>query len=281
MVSPVILGCDCNGAFLEKAFEYDSRPDGEMDFGIDESDYRRCYMRCTVCDHWFSKHKIDLSKLYESQYLKSTYGDAEGLKRRYEKISLLPPEQSDNAARCVHIQSFAKDFFGPDFAPAERSVLDVGGGIGVFAAEMKRYGWRVSTIEQDLLFVNHLRDTVGVEAFHDDLFDLSPQDIGSFDAISFNKVLEHIESPVPLLAHAGSFLNEHGFIYVELPDIEAACEGPEREEFFIEHFHVFSPSSIALLLERSGFKVITIERLRDPSGKFTLRAFGTLRGNVA
>jgi 2-polyprenyl-3-methyl-5-hydroxy-6-metoxy-1,4-benzoquinol methylase len=275
MTSSKNMSCNCGSAFLKKTFEYVSRPDGEMDFGIDNNDYRRRYMRCTVCEHWFSQHEIDLSKLYESRYLESTYGGVEGLKSRYEKIISLPQGASDNVLRCARIQAFAKGFFGPNFVSARHSVLDVGGGIGVFAREMKRYGWRVSAIEQDLLFVNHLRDTVGVEALHDDLLELSPGDIGSFDVISFNKVLEHIQSPVPLLVHARNFLKAEGFVYVELPDVEAAADGPGREEFFIEHFHVFSPASITLLLERSGFKVVTIERLRDPSGKFTLRAFGT------
>ena len=49
--------------------------------------------------------------------------------------------------------------------------------------------------------------------------------------------------------------------------------GAGREEFFVEHHHVFSPASIALLAMRSGFRVISIERLQEPSEKYTLRAF--------
>jgi len=36
---------------------------------------------------------------------------------------------------------------------------------------------------------------------------------------------------------------------------------------------VFSPGSLALVAARAGFGPIAIERLREPSGKFTLRAF--------
>jgi hypothetical protein len=59
-----------------------------------------------------------------------------------------------------------------------------------------------------------------------------------------------------------------------VPDGEAAVhEGPGREEFFIEHHHIFSAVSLALLAARAGFNVQVIERLREPSRKYTLRAF--------
>jgi hypothetical protein len=96
----------------------------------------------------------------------------------------------------------------------------------------------------------------------------------AYDVVTFNKVLEHVLDPVAMLARAADFLIPGGFVYVELPDGEAAeKDGKEREEFFIEHYHVFSVASIAILSQRAGFTVNEIERLREPSGKYTLRAF--------
>ena len=44
--------------------------------------------------------------------------------------------------------------------------------------------------------------------------------------------------------HAQGLLGD--LVYVELPDAEgAALHGPGREEFFIEHHHVFSAASTA------------------------------------
>jgi hypothetical protein len=61
---------------------------------------------------------------------------------------------------------------------------------------------------------------------------------------------------------------------VELPDGEKAVEeGSGRQEFFIDHHHIFSEKSFNLLCELSGFKVEAFERLREPSTKFTLRGF--------
>jgi len=52
-------------------------------------------------------------------------------------------------------------------------------------------------------------------------------------------------------------------VYVEVPDVGAAAEGPHREEFFVEHHHVFSPMSLAMLVDRVGLSVMALERLRD------------------
>jgi len=103
---------------------------------------------------------------------------------------------------------------------------------------------------------------------------LTIEKAGPFDAITFNKVLEHVEDPVKMLAKTHSLLSDIGFVYIELPDGEAAAkEGKEREEFFIEHHHVFSPASVVHLAQKAGFQLIELERLQEPSSKYTLRAF--------
>ena len=69
-------------------------------------------------------------------------------------------------------------------------------------------------------------------------------------------------------------LKPGGFVYVELPDGEcAAKKGMPREEFFIEHLHVFSLQSTILLAERAGFMMYKIFRTHEPSDKYSLRAF--------
>jgi hypothetical protein len=77
-----------------------------------------------------------------------------------------------------------------------------------------------------------------------------------------------------MLRRTRQFVAPGGFVYLELPDGEVAAEvGSEREEFFVEHLHVFSFVSIAMLADRAGFRPIAVERLQEPSTKFTLRAF--------
>ena len=99
-------------------------------------------------------------------------------------------------------------------------------------------------------------------------------DLGTFDLVTLNKVLEHIVDPVPMLARAGDCLAPGGVLYLELPDGEvAAAMGPDREEFGIEHYHAFSMASMCLLAQRAGLVVRSAERIAEPSTKVTLYAF--------
>ncbi|WP_119168008.1 class I SAM-dependent methyltransferase [Algihabitans albus] len=263
------LNCPCDGRHLVPAFAYEAPPQGETVFDLEAACYRRAYRSCALCGHWFGAHALDLSRLYDGSYVDATYGGPAGMADKLRQILALPPERSDNGGRVRWIE-------GQIGRSAGRRLLDVGAGLGVFPAAMKARGWRVFAVETDSRTVAHLCDAVGIEAFAKDLTLLTAEELGGpVDLVSFNKVLEHVEAPLPLLSHAAELLTETGVCYLELPDVAAAAEGPGREEFFIEHHHVFSPASLVLLAERAGFSLTALERLREPSGKFTLRALLT------
>jgi 2-polyprenyl-3-methyl-5-hydroxy-6-metoxy-1,4-benzoquinol methylase len=258
--------CRFDGGSLVEVFAYDRRPEGETRFAIAENDYRRAYDRCETCGHYFARHTIDLSRLYETSYVDATYGGVTGMKARLERIRALPPELSDNAGRAARIDAFAAQANG-------RRLLDVGAGIGVFPASMLDRGWTVDAIELDTRTAEHLREVLAIAAYTDDLQTLATRNIGRFDAITFNKVIEHVEDPVAILRDAIPLMAEGGFVYVEVPDVAAAIDGRDREEFFIEHLHVFSPSSLIMTIEKAGLAVFELERIGEPSGKYTLFAF--------
>jgi SAM-dependent methyltransferase len=261
------LGCPCGERHLVTAFAYTERPKGEVAFPLAGA-YRREYRRCTLCEHWFSHHAMDISALYDGAYVDATYGA--GMRRTYERIMALPAERSDNLGRVAAVRAFAeRRFAGSRTAPR---LLDVGAGLGVFPARMKEAGWQCTALDPDPRAAAHAREIVGVAAVTGDFRALAGR-LGAFDVVSFNKVLEHVEDPVAMLASSRPLMADGGFVYIELPDAAAAAEGKEREEFFIEHHHVFSAASLGLLATRAGFRLLALEALREPSGKYTLRAF--------
>jgi 2-polyprenyl-3-methyl-5-hydroxy-6-metoxy-1,4-benzoquinol methylase len=258
--------CRFDGGKLVEVFTYDRRPEGETRFAIAESDYLRAYDRCETCGHFFARHAIDLSRLYETSYVDATYGGAAGMKAQLQRIRALPPERSDNAGRAARIDAFALQMKG-------RKLLDVGAGIGVFPASMQDRGWTVDAIELDSRTAEYLGGELAIAVYTDDLKTLAAHKVGRFDAISFNKVIEHVKDPVAIVRDAIPLMAEGGFVYIEVPDVEAASDGPGREEFFIEHLHVFSPSSLIMTIEEAGLAVFELERIKEPSGKYTLFAF--------
>ncbi len=264
------LRCPCDEQFLETRsdFIYDARPPGEVRYEL-PAPYRREYRHCTLCGHWFSKHDYDFAAFYNGAYVDASYGD--GLRRAFERIMALPRDRSDNYHRVERIADFAKRMVVEGRA---RRLLDVGSGLAVFPALMKKRGWNCTALDPDPRAVDHAKEVVGVEARLGDFMTVAPASLGQFDLITFNKVLEHVEDPVAMLDASRKCLLRNGFVYVELPDGEVASRGGnEREEFFIEHHHVFSCGSLDHMARQAGFTVVEFERLQEPSTKFTLRAF--------
>jgi len=254
----------CGGTGLETVFRYDRPPAGETPFGLEE--YEREYRRCSLCGHFVSVTSIDLDELYSGAYVDATYS-ADGIASTYERIMSLPPERSDNVQRVARITQRLGD---------RGKVLDVGSGLAVFPARMKEAGWDCTALDPDPRAVEHARTAAGVEAACADFMDADG--LGRFDLVTLNKVLEHVPEPAAMLARTREFLAPGGHVYVELPDGEAAATDPDgggREEFFIEHLHVFSMSSMSLLADRAGLVTGSAERIREPSGKYSLFAFLT------
>jgi 2-polyprenyl-3-methyl-5-hydroxy-6-metoxy-1,4-benzoquinol methylase len=267
MISKPTLHCHCKGQFLEKMYEYDAPPPGETIFDLRGQEYKRAYERCRLCGHWFADNQMDMSGLYDGEYAATTYGDK--MLETFQRIISLPPDQSDNTARIKRIQDFSLSHFKKD---RKIRLLDVGAGLGVFPHAVKRIGWHCTAIDPDSRAVEHMRNNVGVEAVCGDFMQVSGLD--KYEIITFNKVLEHVYDPVAMLAKSKEFLSPGGFIYVEVPDGESASkEGKDREEFFIEHHHVFSMVSTVFLVEQSGFVALAVERIQEPSSKFTIKVF--------
>jgi SAM-dependent methyltransferase len=264
-------GCRfCGSPEREVLFDLHERPKGETRFpSIEKQAYRRQIKRCRVCGHCISMCAMDVSGMYSGEYVNATYSDADGVRRNFERIINLPPSKSDNTARVDRVCRFARNFFGED---RPRTLLDIGSGLAVFPYAMKQRGWDCTALDPDPRAAGHASSVAGVKSVCADF--LTDRLEGKYPAITLNKVLEHVPDPVRMASRAGDLLESPGFLYIEVPDAEAAAGGgSEREEFFIEHLHIFSAASLSLLAVKSGFRILSLERLEEPSGKFTLAAF--------
>jgi SAM-dependent methyltransferase len=280
-VSDVVLDRSCPiccGNAWSLVFEYTAPPAGEPRYDFtSRGEYRRTIYGCECCGHMISVHRMDDESLYTGEYNTSTYGADDGLLRGFERIINLDPSNSDNVGRARRIDEFAAKHGLPG---GHRTVLDVGTGLCVFLHQMKKGGWDGTALDPDPRAVAHARDRVGVSAVCGDF--RTAEGLGTYSLVTFNKVLEHVPNPIEMLAHSRQFVAPGGYVYVELPDGEvAAVHGSHREEFFVDHHHAFSFASLAMLAARAGFTVVEMERLQEPSTKFTLRAFVTPAGGGA
>lgn len=253
----------CEGRTHVLLETFEAPPPEETVYGLEP--YRRELQQCAGCGHVRNVHEMDLSGLYEHDYRTATYGN--GARKSFERIMGLSPERSDNRGRVERVNRLVRDFG----RGVPGRLLDVGSGLAVFPAAMREMGWECVALDPDPRAAEHAESVAGVEGLCADFLDLPPS--GPFDLVTFNKVIEHVPDMVGMLQRTHDHIGPDGLVYVELPDGEGAlADGPGREEFFVEHYAAFSAASFALLAWRAGFSTLLLERLREPSGKFTLYA---------
>ncbi len=251
-------------------FSYDLPPPDEIGFlRSSEEPYLREVWQFSPGGHFLSLHEMKVVTEYDGAYMDATYKDFETIKATFNRIVGLKSENSDNFGRINGIIDFATSWFCSNKKP---NLLDVGSGLGVFPHAVKEIGWQCTAIDPDKRAIKHLTESIGVSRICGDFIAIKP--MKKFDIVTINKVLEHVSNPIEMLAKSLEWIKSDGFVYIEVPDGEVASTfGPNREEFFIEHLHIFSLASTVILAQRSGFLVESIKRVCEPSGKYTLRAF--------
>ena len=246
-----------------------NRPLGETHFKFKNSkNYYRELWQFFPSRHFISINKTEIDTNYNNAYVEATYENLDKLKLTFNKIINLPREKSDNQGRVKLIQEFSSYWFKTDYLP---KLLDIGSGLGIFPYAIKSLGWDCLAIDPDKKAIKHIKD-LGIQALCGDFREIKPNN--KFDIITLNKVLEHLDDPIKFLRETHPWISNKGFLYLELPDGELAFrDSPNREEFFIEHIHIFSIPSTIALIRKAGYLVHNISRLKEPSGKYTIRAF--------
>lgn len=254
--------CYCKNKFFKKIISIKKRPKLEINYDIKK--YKRNLLQCTNCNHIINDHNFDLKNLYEGLYVQKNYKSIKGIKNNFKKIISLPHYSSDNKNRVLRILNFIKKK-----KIKNTNLLDIGSGLGVFPYELKKKGIKVTCVEKDKYLINHLKNFLFIKTVSD-LKYLKR----NYNFITINKVLEHVPNVNSFLKLTIKKLKKNGYLYIEVPDyIASKLSLINREEFFIEHNNIFSEISLLNILFKFSIKMLLLERIKEPSGKFTLYIF--------
>ena len=251
--------CKLNSLILVKKFIKKNK--GENLFGLEnKKNYKRLLYKCT-CGHYYNIHNYNkyLSNVYKKNY--SNYSHV-NLDKKFNKIISLG-NKSSNFQRTKFLRNKIKKNF---------VILDVGSGFGIFPFKMSNLGYRIDCIESDRNMSDFIKKK-NLNLVSTNL--LKVKNIKKkYDLITFNKVLEHFElkNIVKILFCYKKLLKKNGKIYIELPDSKAASRSINRQEFFLEHYNIFSKKSFIILMKQIGFKINYLKNIYEINGKFTLRA---------
>lgn len=132
-------------------------------------------------------------------------------------------------------------------------LLDVGAGAGFFPYVVKQNGFAVTGLEPNTGYAQYARDEFGLDIRAGFLQDMDFED-GSFDIITLNHVLEHLEDPFAALVRLRGWLRPGGYLNLEVPNIEATYHAPANK-FHLAHLYSFNPANLQRLAEKAGFTV--------------------------
>ena len=122
---------------------------------------------------------------------------------------------------------------------ASGKLLDVGAGGGEFTYVSSQLGFDSTGIEPNIGYSNYARDQYQANVKTGQLADVD----GKFDVITMFHVMEHIPDPIKTFKKLYDLLNEDGFLFIEVPNIESFSQSPGNT-FFKAHIHYFSAATL-------------------------------------
>jgi len=148
--------------------------------------------------------------------------------------------------------------------PKGSRVLDVGCGQGDMMLLLRKAGYAACGVENAESAGRFAREKRGLDVHIGDL-ETGPYGSGSFDAVAFFHVLEHLADPLPALTRAQGLLRTAGWLLIQCPNIESAQFkrfGPRWLHLSLpQHFYHFSPGTLGQMLEKAGFRVMQVGHL--------------------
>lgn len=147
----------------------------------------------------------------------------------------------------------------------DRRLLDVGCHVGVFVEIAARHGWDAWGVEPSHWAVAQARQA-GLQVVEGTLATAGFED-AFFDVITMWDVIEHVEQPSAEVREALRLLKPGGMLVVHTMDLDslfARLMGRRWPWLMEMHIYYFSRRTLAALLERAGFQVVSVR----PQGRY-------------
>lgn len=137
-----------------------------------------------------------------------------------------------------------------------KKIAEVGCGGGYMLNKFRKNGFDIVGIDPSPIAVD-----AGEKFNYEVIKDFYPvqNNIQKFDVIFHYDVLEHIDNPIAFLKAHAKDLSQNGLIIFAVPNDTHCIEVGDASMVIHEHINYFDHQSLRLIVEASGFDIISIE----------------------
>lgn len=140
-------------------------------------------------------------------------------------------------------------------------LLDIGAGVGAFAATMKNAGWTVTALEPDEQARKTAAESFGLTlSLPNELYQFTEN---SFDVITLWHVLEHVHDLSGYWKAFHACLPKGGKLVIAVPNYTSADAGYYQQDWAAydvpRHLYHFSPASMLELATQNGFSMVKMK----------------------
>lgn len=207
------------------------KPDKKTEFGV--------YLKCSACESIFLKHfptKKDIQKVSDE------YADV-----------IFEPD--DDKITSTHTDRL-KDLTA--YIPQKSKILDIGCGNGVFLKCAANNGYIPYAMDISPKIVRHLENE-GIEGY------MTMKEIPErhFQAATAFDVIEHTTNPHRFVEDIKTKIKKKGIVMLTTPNAIGISGRILKSKWWAfgpdNHYIVFSPYGLKLLLEKNGFEIISLK----------------------
>jgi len=165
-----------------------------------------------------------------------------------------------NEEKELYYERFRKELLGIRRFKKIGRILDIGCGYGYFLELAKKEGWKVRGIDCDRSAVKFCKEFLSLEVTCGKL-DERQYPEKHFDVVTLFHALEHIPDFQQTVSKVKKIIKPRGLIVIDVPnvdDLRRALVGKNWAMFKKEHLWYFSASTLRILLERYGFRILEV-----------------------
>lgn len=211
---------------------------------------------CLDCGlYFFSKMPSveELHQYYSTMYFQEivSYRFSYFLKTYFSKI------------RAISQKKFIEKFLPED---AQKVVIECGSADGTLLSLFRLDNWEVDGFEPNEAMRSKALQRHNLTLKSEDF--LITKTTHKASLVAFPHILEHVPDPVLYLKKAGALIGKHGLIFIEFPmsPLPGLVTSDVLNSYFgTTHLYDFTESSTKKLLEKSGLKLVHIQRYKYPT----------------